>query len=102
MTQTLLKEGVNIFDKRHLCEAYKQPVVCCFNYQRFCHRANNCLLESACENCGKPSHNRPRRDISNCVNCHGNHKFSSNTCPTFITLSKNIDFSYKNNENSST
>ena len=71
-----------------------------FVASRFGHRVNNCLLESASENCGKPSHNHSCGDTSNCVNCQGNHKFSSNTCPTFITLSKNIAF-YKNNENSS-
>ena len=42
-----------------LIEAYKQPVVCCFNCQRFGHWINNCLLESAFENCGKPLHNHP-------------------------------------------
>ena len=31
LTHTLLEKGVYIFSKRHLCEAYKQPVVCCFN-----------------------------------------------------------------------
>ena len=102
LTQTLLEKGVHIFNKRHLCEAYKQPVVGCLNCQRFGHRANNCLLESTCQNCGKPSHNHPCRDNSICVNCQGNHGPSSNTCPTFITLSKNIAFSYKNNENSVT
>ena len=40
---------------------------------------------------GKPSNNHPCRDISVCVN--------SNTCPTFITLSENMGFSLKNNEN---
>ena len=61
---------------------------------KFGHRANNCLLESACENCGKPSQNNLCRDTSNCVNCQGNHRSSANTCPTFINLSKNIAFSY--------
>ena len=89
LTQTFSEKGVHIFDKGHLCEAYKQPVTCCFNCQRFGHRANNCLLESTCENCGKSSHNH-----------HGNQKSSSNNYPTFITLSKNIAF-YKN-ENTST
>ena len=102
LTQTLLEKAVHIFDKRHLCEAYKQPVARCFSCQRFGHRANNSLLESTCENCGKPSNNHPCRDTPICVNCQGNHKPSSNTCPTFITVSKNIAFSYKNKENTST
>ena len=57
LTQTLLEKGVYIFDKTHFCEACKQPVVHCFNCQRFDHRATNCLLESACENCVKLSPN---------------------------------------------
>ena len=98
----ILKKGVHIFNKKHPCETSKQPVVCCINCQRFGHRANNWSWESACENCGKPSQNHPCRGTSVCVNCQGNHKSSSSTCPTFITFSKNTAFSYKNNENSST
>ena len=54
---------MHIFSKRHLFETYKQPVVCCFNCQRFGHRANNCLLESTCENSGKPSRNHPCKKL---------------------------------------
>ena len=74
LSQTLLKESVLTYDKRHFCESCKQPVVCCFNCQRFGRRINNCLLRGTWENCGKPLNNHPCRDTSNCFSCQGNHK----------------------------
>ena len=97
-SELFLKEEILLFNHTFLCEAYKQPIICCFHCQKFGHKSHICQSQNICANCDRPvsSYNQPYSNSPNCANRCRNQRSSSNICPVFKSLSSVIAYSYKN------
>ena len=81
-----------------MCEAYKEPIICCFHCQKYGQKSNICQSQRFCANYGRPVSlpNESSSNNQNCANCGGNYRSSLNVCPVFKTLSSVIAYSYRN------
>ena len=80
-----IQERIDLFGKTQQCEAYKKPIIRCYNCQKFNQIAKHCREQQGCHNC-RQQHQKSQtcKNLPYCVNCkQQGHQSSSRNCQTY-------------------
>ena len=93
-----IQEGLDLFGKTQQCEAYKKPIIRCYNCQKFNQIAKHCREQQGCHNC-RQQHQKSQtcKNLPYCVNCkQQGHQSSSRNCQTYKEKVQEIQWSSYN------
>lgn len=63
------------------CEPFIPPLIQCFNCLRYNHITKQCKSKQVCKICGSKDENHSCSNNVQCINCHGEHRADSPSCP---------------------